>query len=183
MLKATLVSSKEELQQIHLLNEKNLRNNISSNEQEQEGFVSWLYPISLLEQVQNLAPSIIVKDGERVAGYALTTPKEAAAFHPDLRDLFINIEKVNFKGKPLIEHNFYFMGQICIDKDYRGKGIVDLLYQKHKEAYSARYDFILTEISARNIRSQKAHEKVGFKTIYTYRDSMDEWNVVVWEWD
>jgi ribosomal protein S18 acetylase RimI-like enzyme len=74
------------------------------------------------------------------------------------------------------------MGQICIEKEYRGKGIVPMLYNKHKEIYSSQYDFILTEISTRNIRSLKAHEKIGFKTIHYHRDQLDEWAVVIWDW-
>jgi ribosomal protein S18 acetylase RimI-like enzyme len=74
------------------------------------------------------------------------------------------------------------MGQICVAKEFRGKGIVNMLYQKHKEMYSAQYDFILTEISTSNKRSLKAHEKIGFQFIYTYSDKMDEWNVVIWNW-
>jgi hypothetical protein len=56
------------------------------------------------------------------------------------------------------------------------------LYQKHKDIYSSQFDFILTEISTSNHRSLKAHEKIGFKTIYSHIDEMDEWNVVVWNW-
>jgi RimJ/RimL family protein N-acetyltransferase len=74
------------------------------------------------------------------------------------------------------------MGQICVDKNYRGKGLVQELYNKHKEIYSTKYQLLITEVSTANIRSQKAHEKVGFTTIHTYKDAMDEWNVVVWEW-
>ena len=57
-----------------------------------------------------------------------------------------------------------------------------MLYQKHKKLYSIKYNLIVTEISASNPRSQKAHENVGFKTIHTYRDKIDEWKVVVWDW-
>ena len=74
------------------------------------------------------------------------------------------------------------MGQVCIDKDYRGKGIFNILFQKHKEVYSNAYELLVTEISTKNYRSQKAHEKIGFTTIYTYSDALDEWNVVVWDW-
>jgi hypothetical protein len=57
-----------------------------------------------------------------------------------------------------------------------------MLYQHHKKIYGDKYDMLITEISTSNIRSQKAHEKTGFKTIYTYTDAADEWNVVVWDW-
>jgi hypothetical protein len=57
-----------------------------------------------------------------------------------------------------------------------------MLYDKHKEVYSGQYDFLLTEISTRNIRSLIAHEKIGFETIHYHRDHMDEWAVVIWDW-
>ena len=182
MLKAVFVSTMDELEQIHQLNHQNLKYHLSTTEQEGEGFVSWLYPMDLLQQMHQLAPSIIVKDGDVIAGYALTTLRESAAFHPDLKIFFENLEKVSYKNRLLFEHRFYCMGQICIAKPYRGQGIVKMLYEMHKKKYSPDFDFLLTEIATRNTRSQKAHEKVGFKTIHTYKDSLDEWNVVVWDW-
>ena len=56
------------------------------------------------------------------------------------------------------------------------------MYEHHKKIYQHQFDLLVTEISANNPRSQKAHEKVGFKTIHNYRDDIDEWNVVVWDW-
>lgn len=144
--------------------------------------MSWNYPLELLQQMHQLAPSIIVKDGEEVVGYALVTLKEAGNFHNDLRTMFTNLQAVNYQNAPLMSYSFYVMGQVCIEKNYRGKGIFSLLFQHHKTIYSQRYQFLVTEISSSNIRSIKAHEKVGFKTIYTYRDNNDEWNVVLWDW-
>jgi len=179
---ATVVKTNEELQQIHDLNQQNLKQHLDSNERAKEGFVSWLYPVELLRQMQELAPTIIVKDDDHVVGYALTTLKEASRFHPDLQIMFANLESLTYKDRPLFSYHFYCMGQICVAKDYRGKGIVQMLYQKHKETFGEEYDFLLTEISTRNPRSIKAHEKVGFKTVYTYKDYMDEWAVVIWDW-
>ena len=183
MLQATIVSSREELLQIYQLNQQNLRQNLTIEEQKKEGFVTWLYPVKLLEQMHRLAPAVIVKDGDIVAAYALTTLKEASAFHPDLELMFRNLEQVRYKQKELFSYRFYCMGQICVAKEYRGRGIVKALYQKHKEVYGARYEFILTEVSTSNRPSLIAHEKAGFTTIYTYRDPMDEWNVIIWDWN
>jgi ribosomal protein S18 acetylase RimI-like enzyme len=182
MLRPTFVTTREELEQIHRLNKENLKQNLSPAEQNEQGFITWLYSLELLERMHKLSASVIVKDGEDVVGYALTTPVDARAFHPDLDKMFLNLESVHYKGVPLFSFNFYCMGQICIDKKYRGRGIVDLLYQKHKELYGQQFDFILTEISTRNKRSIKAHEKIGFTSIYKYTDETDEWDVVIWNW-
>ena len=182
MLKATVVTTEEELVQIHKLNQKNIKTNLDDRTQNEEGFVTWLYPLKLLREMHELAPSIIVKSENVVAGYALTTLKDARTFHPDLNLMFENLETVLYGGKTLSSYNFYCMGQICVAKEYRGQNIVNMLYQKHKEMYSHQYEFLLTEISTSNVRSLKAHARVGFQTIYTYRDAVDEWDVVIWNW-
>lgn len=182
MLYATEVTTDDELIEVNALNQQNLKSNLSKQEQEEQGFVTWLYSVSLLKQVHTIAPSIIVKDNDKVAGYALVTPVESGNFHDDLQTMIDNLGTINYKDKALSSYSYYIMGQVCINKKYRGKGIFNMLFQKHKELYSDKYELLVTEISTRNYRSQKAHEKVGFKTIHTYSDILDEWNVVVWDW-
>lgn len=182
MLTTTTVSNIKELEQIHQLNLKNLKSNVSEQEQKEEGFVTWAYPLDLLKKINEQAPSVIVKDGDDVVAYALTLMIEARGFHQELELFVQSLEKIEYKQKPLLQHNFYFMGQICIDKAYRGKGLVNAMYQKHKELYSSKYDFILTEIAPKNERSMNAHARIGFKPIHRFNDAHGEWDIVVWDW-
>jgi ribosomal protein S18 acetylase RimI-like enzyme len=168
--------------QIVQLSDQNIRDKVSQEEKQLQGFVSWSYSFYLLEKMNDQHPHVIVKDGKKVVGYALVALKNARHFHPDLETMIHHLDKVSLNGKKLGDYNYYVMGQICIDKSYRGKGIFQMLYQKHKELFAKKFDFVVTEISTSNARSLRAHEKVGFKTIYTYRDIMDEWNVVLWDW-
>ena len=46
---ATEVTTHEELVQINRLNQHNLRTYLSKLEQDEQGFVTWLYPLPLLE--------------------------------------------------------------------------------------------------------------------------------------
>jgi GNAT superfamily N-acetyltransferase len=182
LLYPTTVSDIAELQQILQLQKENLKQQVNNAEKESQGFVTVKHTISLLQQMHELAPSIIVKDGEQLAGYALVMLKECATLVPELVTMFEHFNILSWKGKPLCEYNYYAMGQVCVAKNYRGKGVFDLLYEKHREVYQHTFDFILTEISISNPRSQRAHERVGFVTINTYKDAIDEWNVVLWDW-
>ena len=182
MLQPSIVTTENDFLQIHQLNQKNLKQHLNEETRKKEGFVTWLYSIDLLKKMHHLSPSIIIKDGEKVVAYALTTLKESKKFHPDLDTMFCNLETVYYKNNLLSFYRFYCMGQICVAEEYRSMGLVNMLYHKHKEVYSDKYDFILTEISTSNTRSLKAHEKIGFQTIYTYKDSVDQWNVVTWDW-
>lgn len=182
MLSPATVSGISELQQILFLQRENLKQHVDNLEKKSQGFVTVEHTIDLLQQMHDLAPSIIVKDGEELAGYALTMLNECKAMVPELVTMFANFNNLTWKGKPLSEYKYYVMGQICVNKAYRGQGVFDMLYHKHKETYRQQFDFIITEISTSNTRSIRAHERVGFTTIDTYKDHIDEWVVVLWNW-
>jgi len=179
---ATTVSSIEELEQIIALQKKNLKQNITVEEKSSQGFVTMEFNLPMLKELHALAPDIIIKDGDRLVGYAMVLPLEGRTAYPALEPMFINFEKLNWKGKRLCDYKFYAIGQICIDKAYRGKGLFNMLYEKHRDIYKDQFDFVITEISTGNARSLKAHKRIGFKTIDTYRDEIDEWDVVLWDW-
>jgi len=179
---ATIVTNNDELKQIVQLSHKNLRANIPEEEHNSQGFITWNYSLDLLDQMNAQQPHIIVKDKDKVIGYALVALKSEVHFHPDLKTMIDQLELIMYNGKKLSEYRYYVMGQICIDHAYRGKGVFKILYQQHKKLFEKDYDFVITEISPSNIRSLRAHEKIGFKTIYTYKDALDTWNVVLWDW-
>lgn len=182
MLYTTIVKEDKELQQILDLQQQNLARNISVTEMQSQGFVTLHHTPAVLQQMHQLAPSVIVKDGDAVVGYALTMLRECRQLVPDLETMFALLDQLSWHGKPLNDHSFYVMGQICIDKDYRGQGLVEKLYHHHKECYQSSFDCIVTEIATRNHRSLRAHERVGFQTMHLHKDEIDEWVVVVWDW-
>ncbi|MBS1609300.1 MAG: GNAT family N-acetyltransferase [Bacteroidetes bacterium] len=182
MIDTTTVSTKDELQQILDLQKRNLKQHISEAEKEEQGFVTMSFSMPMMETLHAVAPSIIIKDDHNVIAYAIVLLQQGRKAYPALEPMFVNLEKLNWQGKPLYHYNFYIMGQVCVDKGYRGLGLFDMLYLKHKEIYQHQYDFIVTTISTSNLRSLNAHKRVGFVTINTFTDNLDEWDVVLWDW-
>lgn len=182
MLYPALVSTGEELHQILALQQLYLKGHNNAAEENEQGFVTVHHSFEQLKQMHHLSPSVIIKDDDKVIAYALTMINECRNLIPVLIPMFEMFNRIEYKGIPLLQYKFYVMGQIGIYKNYRGKGLANMLYQKHKEAYGNQYDFIVTEISNSNSRSMRAHEKIGFKTIHQYTDADDEWNIVLWDW-
>ena len=123
---------------------------------------------------------IIAKDGNSVIGYALVMLRSFSDLIPVLQPMFNRLSTIKFGDKKVTDHSFYVMGQICVAENYRGKGVFDSLYQKHKELNAPIYDLCVTSFSIRNKRSMRAHERVGFEIVNTFRDQTDEWNILVW---
>jgi ribosomal protein S18 acetylase RimI-like enzyme len=183
MLHALQVSTTRELQQILDLQQQNLRGLNNESVEKEQGFVTVTHSMEKLQQMNAMEASIIVKDGDVLAGYALVMPTACSRVIPELFPMFERFGKMLYRDKPLSQHNFYVMGQICVAAAYRGRGVFDMLYNTHRDALRNKYDFVITEIATRNMRSVRAHKRVGFKTIEVYTDELDEWAVVVWDWD
>ena len=182
MIELRTVNNPGELEQILQLQHRNLLQNIDEHEMKSEGFVTMIHDIDVLQKMHDLGPSVLAVDYGKVIGYALVMHRECRALFPPLEPMFANFDTLEYRGRPLNEYNFYVMGQVCIDKEFRGQGIFDKLYDKHKELHSRTFDFITTEVATRNARSIRAHERVGFKTLNIYRDEVDEWAVILWNW-
>jgi len=177
-----LAKNNIELAQILELQEANYIQNVSVDKRDFNGFVIVKHSLDLLKKMNTTAPQIVAVDNGHVVGYALVMLKEISGMIPVLKPMFLMFEKILFNGKPLNSYNYYVMGQICIAEKYRGQGVFELLYEKHKAINAKKFDFCLTEVSVKNIRSMKAHEKVGFKIIKTFKDETDTWNILLWDW-
>jgi L-amino acid N-acyltransferase YncA len=154
------------------LQRDNLERAVGTEEAREQGFVTVVHDEETLRQVHALLPSVIAEDEGALVGYALTMAREAQPFVPALQPMFEQITKLGLS-------NFYVMGQVCVAKSHRGRGVFDALYQGHRALYGSRFDALVTEISARNQRSLKAHARVGFEVVHRYRGATDEWLVVV----
>ena len=182
MIHSTLVNSESELQQILDLQQQNLPKNISAEELRSQGFVTFQHDLETLQQFHQLAPSVIVKDNDKVVAYALAVVNEARHIFPPIESMFVLLEILQWKNQSFHDFRYYAMGQVCVAKDYRGKGIFEMLYQQHKKSYSHKFDLLVTQISTKNHRSLRAHKKVGFETALVEKDELDEWALVVWDW-
>ena len=171
-----------DLPKILSLQQQNTKSFLSKKEQEEQGFVTLEHSKEELQKMQALSPQIIADDAGKLAAYALVMPQELRTVIPVLIPLFELLESLHYNGIPVNDLSYYVMGQVCIEKSYRGKGLLNELYAAHREKLSPQYDYCITEISTRNLRSIRAHEKVGFELLHTFTDATDQWNIVIWDW-
>ncbi|MBX9782727.1 MAG: GNAT family N-acetyltransferase [Chitinophagaceae bacterium] len=182
MLTAKPAETEKELLQILQLQQQYLAGHNSSEEEKEQGFVTVHHTLQKLKQLHALAPSVIVKDKDEVIAYALVMLNKAGDLIPELFSMFQMLKTLSYRDKLLSAYSYYVMGQICVDKPYRGQGVFQMLYDKHKKLMQPHYDFVLTEIATRNTRSIRAHEKVGFELLHRFKDEKEEWDVVIWNW-
>lgn len=176
MLRARRVESELELRQILELQRENLARNLNAEEIASQGFVTVEHTLPVLQRMHALEPSVIATDEGALAGYALVMPIPCRAFIPILEPMFVRLA-----GLGMLSGRSYVMGQICVARPWRGRGVFDLLYRAHRDLLHADYDFALTEVATRNARSMRAHERVGFAVVDRHRDATDEWALLRWD--
>jgi hypothetical protein len=179
----TTITTDKEIQQLLDLQQQNLTKNISEEVANNQGFVTVVHNFELLSRMNQSVPQIIAKDGDEVIAYALVMPESFRFDIPVLTAMFELMDGLEYKGKWIKDTKYYAMGQICVAEGYRGKGIFDGLYTKHKENLSPHFDLCVTEIAKRNTRSLAAHKRVGFEIIHDYFDVNypELWEVVAWD--
>ncbi|CAF1417775.1 unnamed protein product [Rotaria magnacalcarata] len=186
MVSFTTAESEEDLLNIISLMKSNLRKTLSLDQQASDGFLSIEFSYDILRKMNQPASSIIATDttSNKLVGYALASLPEIAVELPDIAKLILLIKTLDYKGKPLRDNTYYILGQICVADGYRGRMVFDGMLQKHRELHSDRYEMMITCISNKNVRSLRAHARVGFETIYTFNDlsSDDTWHAVLWDW-
>ncbi|MDE3144232.1 MAG: GNAT family N-acetyltransferase [Bacteroidota bacterium] len=176
------VASNGELEGIKKLQSENLNTNISAEEAASQGFLSAVYSVEFLKIMHDASPSVIAVDEDVVVGYALVSTKEIRHHHDLLADLFNAIDKINYQGVSLKEANYVVVGQLCVAKNYRGRGLVQQMYQHFRDCLQNEFDYCLTDVAKANPRSLKAHLTTGFEIINTLTYGGISWDVVMWDW-
>jgi ribosomal protein S18 acetylase RimI-like enzyme len=181
MIKFERAITDDSLWQILDLQKRNLRKNLSEEEIKSQGFLTAEHSFEALKQINDTEPAIVATHHGKVIAYAIAMKKEAAVGMTVFDDLFKTVESLSFKGNPMSSFKYIFVGQLCVDKGFRGQNLVERLYAFYKEQLKHKYDFAITDISENNPRSIKAHQKSGFEIINTFFDNFtgSNWCIVV----
>jgi GNAT superfamily N-acetyltransferase len=175
--------SKDELQGILDLQAANLAINLNAEDIHSQGFVTVSHTYDQLKKLNDYERHIVAKQDDRVIGYLLAMTENSKSDIPVLVPMFDMFKKTFYKKKFIADYNYIVVGQVCIDKQFRGQGILDKCYAAYKDYYSPRYHFAITEIAITNTRSLNAHKRVGFKEIKSYTSGTQVWDIVLWDWN
>jgi GNAT superfamily N-acetyltransferase len=183
MIKITTSASTSDLQGIISLQKQNLKSELSIEEIKEQGFVTVSHTLDDLEKMHLHEQNIIAKEGDKIVAYVLGMTEQSKNDIPRLVEMYESFDQIQYKGKSVADYSYIVVGQVCVDKNYRGQGLFNSCYAEYREHFKEKFDFAITEIASINLRSMRAHERLGFKTIDLYTDATGvEWHIVVWDW-
>jgi hypothetical protein len=183
-IQITKAKTDQELHGILNLQRSNLRHNLSEKEMRTQGFVTLEYDLEFLKAMPAGNHHVIAKDGEEVIGYALLMDRSTNHLMTTGAGIFPIFHEIEYKGKKFRDINYVSVGQVCVDKNYAGQGLLKRMYDYYKESYQHVYDLAMTDIASQNLRSIRGHIKSGFEIVKTFvdPDAQENWDIVVWDW-
>jgi GNAT superfamily N-acetyltransferase len=117
----------------------------------------------------------------RVVGYCLSLLPSLRDAVPVLAPMFEQFGRCTYRGRPLAEHRHVVGGQVCVDREFRGQGLLAGLYDQLRLALASTCELCVTEIATRNVVSVRSHERMGFEPIAHYDDGREAWVIVAWD--
>jgi GNAT superfamily N-acetyltransferase len=181
MIEITVASTDQQLEEILALQRRYHTRTLSPEVQAREGFVFAEHTVPLLRRMAAQSPQAIAVSEGRVVGYCLSLPLPLQAEVPSLGPMFEQFGRCVYRGKPLSSYAFVVGGQVCVDREHRGKGLLARLYEQIRVSVGQVCELCVTEIATRNRVSIRAHEKMGFEVISAYSDPREEWVIVAWD--
>lgn len=182
MINIDVASSPQHFEQILDIQQRYHANALSREAQEREGFVFVEHSVPLLRRMSaELPQAIALERDDVVVGYCLSLSLTLRSEVPSLGPMFDQFSRCAYHGRPLSSLNFFVGGQVCVDRAYRGRGLLARLYEQLRLSAPRAYDLCVTEIAVRNQVSVRAHERMGFETISTYSDGSETWAIVAWD--
>lgn len=183
MIVFTPAQTDKDLQGILALQKANLAANLSADEITSQGFVTVVHSFDDLKKMNETERHVIAKEGDNVIAYLLAMTPAAKNDIPVLRPMFQIFDNLLFHGEAVSSYQYIVVGQVCVDKGYRGRGVLDACYLAYREAFAPKYAFAVTEIATRNTRSIAAHKRIGFQELHRYTaPGGEEWSIVIWNW-
>jgi predicted GNAT family N-acyltransferase len=173
MIRYKTASTTIELNQILALQQENLPEAISEEEQILEGFVTVHHTFDLLKRMNDVCAHIIAIYKGEVVGYSLCMHPKFGDEIEVLQPMFAEIKNVIPDGD-----RYIVMGQICIEKGYRRQGVFRKLYETMLREIQPKFKSIITEVDLKNSRSLKAHYAVGFQLLSTYHSGGHDWALI-----
>ncbi|MFB0771829.1 N-acetyltransferase [Proteus cibi] len=141
---------------------------LQKNSESQQGGLYGEYPLNKVEAMyQSSTNAIVALDQENIVAVVFSFPVTSFSLSPiaqAINQLFPDITLSN-----------WFYGPVCIDQSHRGKSILKDLYQ---QICSLHGGHPIAFVNSENIRSLKAHQKLGMEVVKHFEFKGTSWWVI-----
>ena len=148
-----------------------------------DGFVTTSFTRENLEKLILTEDGLhIALDNSKVIAYVMVASWEFWSSWPFFVNMIKGLNGLTYLGQVLDTHNSYQYGPICIDKSFRGQGVLEMIFEFSREFMSDKYPILVTFINKTNPRSYEAHvRKLGLDLVGEFEYSNNQYYELVYD--
>ena len=162
----TRIGNNKDINGILELQERYLYRNLSETERK-NGFVTTPFTVSQLEEISK-QNGIFVAINEKniIVAYAFAGSWKYFEQWEIFNFMVARFPQLSFEGNKITTMNSFQYGPVCIDKAYRGKGLLNQIFEEMRIEFLKKYPISVTFINKINVISEMAHtKKLGWEII------------------
>jgi hypothetical protein len=153
-----------------------------SEEEKKAGFVTTPFSVDQLTFVINNGGLFLAKDNAKTIAYIFAESWDFFSQYPIFEHMISLFPNLSFLDFEINTTNSFQYGPICIDKEYRGKGLINSLFEFMRIHIEKRYPLAVTFINKTNAPSLKAHtEKLKWTVIGDFEFNNNNYFILAYE--
>lgn len=164
------IGNTSDIKGILSLQERNLFSNLTEKERE-NGFVTTPFTKKQIEEIILQNGIFIAENNQKcIIAYAFAGSWKYFEQWEIFNFMIARFPKLSFNNSKISTKNSFQYGPVCIDKEYRGKSILNLIFEEMRIEFAKKYPISITFINKVNVISEKAHtKKLGWKIIDEFK--------------
>ena len=171
----------EDISGILDLQELYLVSNLTDQEK-MSGFVTTPFTEDLLQEVIAQNGLFIAKLEGKIIAYAFAASWQFFSQWPIFEYMISLFEKFKYKDFYFDTLTSFQYGPVCIHKNYRGQGLLQILFEFMRINLKKRFTLSITFINKINIPSTKAHvEKLKWTIIYEFEFNNNQYYALAYD--
>lgn len=153
-----------------------------TEEEKKSGFVTTPFSFEQLTYVIQNEELFIAKDNNIIIAYIFAGGWNFFSQYPIFEYMISLFPELKFLDFEINSTDSFQYGPVCIDKKYRGKGLINLLFEFMRIRVVKKYPLSLTFINKTNIPSYKAHtEKLKWTVIGEFKFNQNSYYILAYD--
>lgn len=128
-----------------------------SGEERKEGFLSAEFARAQIVAMASDLGIVVCREAMRVVACMCASRLDFAPRPPIIDAMFRSIENEALRRKLLTEGSTFVYGPVCIDREYRHKGLLLLMFSALKKDLADRFEFGVCFVAVENHHSFETH--------------------------
>ena len=129
-------------------------------EDKKDGFITTAFTKEQMVDLITLEQGLFIAiENEKIVAYVMSASWKFWSRWPMFAFMMEDLPNLEYLGQKLSVQNSYQYGPVCVDKEYRGSGVLEKIFDFARENMAKRFPILVTFINKINPRSYEAHTK------------------------